>query len=118
MHLLRLGVGGGRQQEPGGSGAGGAAAGGQGWGSPGSLHTADDQQQLGHALQVEAVGGVLRDVPCLRGTCGKTEAVTITALQSPDADQTQNLGDDRELRVLSWQQCYPGPSRVAVGQAK
>lgn len=48
------------------------------------LHTADNQQQLGHALQVETVRGVLGDMPCLRGTCGENkEAITMVAHASP-----------------------------------
>lgn len=42
-----------------------------------ALHTADNQQQLGHTLQVETIGGVLGDVPRLRGTCGENrESIT------------------------------------------
>lgn len=47
---------------------------GESW-SP--LHTADNQQQLGHALQVETVGAVLGDVPRLRGTYGEKEEAVI-----------------------------------------
>lgn len=50
------------------------------------LHTADNQQQLGHALQVETARGVLGDMPCLRGTCGeKEEAITAWPTSPPDS---------------------------------
>lgn len=32
------------------------------------LHKTDDEEQLGNALQVEATGALLGDVPCLCGT--------------------------------------------------
>lgn len=52
-------------------------------GETGPLHTADNQQQLGHALQVEAVGAVLGDVPRLRGTCGEKEEAIIMRPREP-----------------------------------
>ena len=60
--------------------------GGAGEESRSPLHTADNQQQLGHTLQVETTGAVLGDVPCLRGTCGeKEEAVTTWPARPPTA---------------------------------
>lgn len=51
------------------------------------LHTADNQQQLGHALQVETVGAILGDVPRLRGTCGeKEEAIIMRPVSPPPGD--------------------------------
>lgn len=49
---------------------------GRGWSQGGRrtwslLHTADNQQQLGHTLQVKTIGRVLGDMPRLRGTWGR-----------------------------------------------
>lgn len=59
---------------------------GESW-SP--LHTADNQQQLGHALQVETIGAVLGNVPRLRGTCGEKEEAVITWSASPPPADTR-----------------------------
>lgn len=67
----------------------GAGAGlGESW-SP--LHTADNQQQLGHALQVETVGAVLGDVPRLRGTYGEKEGAVSTWPASPPPADTRSV---------------------------
>lgn len=86
---------------------GGRQGGGRGRGAEcGPLHTADDQQQLRHALQVKAIGGVLRHMPGLRGTCRKIQRLSL-----PMADVTlvmhRTSGNDREpFTMLSWQQCH------------
>lgn len=79
---------------------------GESW-SP--LHTADNQQQLGHALQVETAGAVLGDVPRLCGTCGEKEEAIITRPASlPPADMRLVLHRAVRDAAVSETTCFVG----------
>ena len=81
-----------------------------------ALHTADNQEQPGHALQVETVGAVLGDVPRLRGTYGEKEEAVITWPASPPpADTRPGLHKAVHDAAVSETMCFmdsPQPSET------